>query len=391
MIKYLNLLLLASLFVAPFSGLSQSSNSVATAAPKAEDCFATGYHEITLKLTEHGDTIVLSTGGHAAYRDRFFDAATGRYLHTAYPTLYTIAGTASPGFGLYSTNANGELTLKTVMVKDSKNYGCDIFKINAQGKSGKRIGKQAMPPLLVSRDERFIITKEFVVIDATKGKEVVDIHAKLYHDNITLSSDRTHAAFVHNLAGEILIMDLTNGDIIRTLKAPNSIEYDTVYNSNKGNKIALIALPDMQSFVVAISKGVRGFEGNAWLCRPGQEPLPLCSPDIEQEKKEASDAESHSSWQNQSSTRTVPTTKPVISTAEEGESRTSSAYTKCPDCNGTGNIMQKNVDYNKTTTSYSSGAGSGSVNYKVTSTPVYNNYAQRTICSRCKGSGRLKK
>lgn len=62
--------------------------------------------------------------------------------------------------------------------------------------------------------------------------------------------------------------------------------------------------------------------------------------------------------------------------------------TKCVACSGTGQVMQKNVSYYKSTRDYSSGAGSSSTNYRVTTTPVYSNYAQPTTCRECGGSGR---
>lgn len=62
--------------------------------------------------------------------------------------------------------------------------------------------------------------------------------------------------------------------------------------------------------------------------------------------------------------------------------------TRCAACNGTGQVMQQNVAYTRSTREYSSGAGSGSVNYRVTSTPVYSNYAQPTTCRQCGGSGK---
>ncbi|MEJ7625604.1 MAG: hypothetical protein WKF35_01985 [Ferruginibacter sp.] len=60
----------------------------------------------------------------------------------------------------------------------------------------------------------------------------------------------------------------------------------------------------------------------------------------------------------------------------------------CKRCSGTGWEMSKGFMYNKTTREYSSGAGSNSTNYRVTSTPVYSNYETRAICSACGGKGK---
>ena len=62
---------------------------------------------------------------------------------------------------------------------------------------------------------------------------------------------------------------------------------------------------------------------------------------------------------------------------------------KCAACYGTGQVMQKNIAYNKSTREYSSGAGSGSTVYRTTTTPVYSQYTQPTICRRCGGSGKV--
>lgn len=76
--------------------------------------------------------------------------------------------------------------------------------------------------------------------------------------------------------------------------------------------------------------------------------------------------------------------------AERNGSRTTTNTNACATCNGSGWEMTKGYLYNKTTREYSSGAGSGTVNYRVTSTPVYSNYESRQICSVCGGRGTKK-
>ncbi|MEJ7625605.1 MAG: hypothetical protein WKF35_01990 [Ferruginibacter sp.] len=63
----------------------------------------------------------------------------------------------------------------------------------------------------------------------------------------------------------------------------------------------------------------------------------------------------------------------------------------CKPCGGSGWVMTKGFMYNKTTREYSSGAGSSSTNYRVTSTPVYSNYESRAICSACGGKGKSRR
>ena len=397
--KFLNLLWLLCLCSTAFNSLAQSTQPAAhSTSQSTEGYYATGWNEIKLHLTSHGDTIVLFTGGRAAYHDRFFDAGTGRYLFTRHPTNFNIAGTEYPGFFLYDSKGEDDPSLKTVVMRKNNDYGMDIYQRTAKGRAGKCIIKKAMLPVWISPNQRFIITKYGGVLDAEAGRLVVKergerIRIVRYYDKITLSSDGLQAGFAQNDKGKILIMDLATGDLVRTLRAPSSIKFDSLDISGTADKFELIALPDMKSFVVATSRTNFTPKGRAWLCRPDMEPLALSSPDTDPEFKAISDSyDSYTNWTDKPSTPTTETkTIKAYGAKDEDKHEPVSMYIKCSDCNGSGVIMQKNIAYNKTTTTYSSGAGSGSVNYRVTSTPVYNNYAQRTNCSRCNGAGNIRK
>ena len=379
--------------------LAQSTQPAARSTSQStEEYYATGCDEILLHLTSHGDTIVLITGGRAADYHRFFDAGTGRYLFTRHPTNYTNAGTGSPGFFLYDSKGEDDPSLKTVVMRKNNDYGMDIYQRTAKGRAGKCIIKKAMLPVWISPNQRFIITKYGGVLDAEAGRLVVKERGERvrivgYYDKITLSSDGLQAGFAQNDKGKILIMDLATGDLVRTLRAPSFIKFDSLNKSNTADKFELIALPDMKSFVVATSRTNFIPRGRAWLCRPDMETLALSSPDTEPEFKAISDSyDSYTNWTDKPSTPTTETTTiKAYGAKDEDKHESVSMYIKCSYCNGPGVNMQKNIDYNKTTTTYSSGAGSGSVNYRVTSTPVYNNYAQRTACSRCNGTGNIRR